>query len=558
MSKKLRAVVLLAFILSFYPFSARAQQTQTTKSPIAQVNARWVQGRGEGFWPTPGVGLVLNLSPGTCFDGSVVPYAGGSLTLTNTATNYVYLDSTCTLQHNTTGFAAAEAPIAVVVAAGGVLTTITDDRTSQVPSGSTYTGTSPIIVSGTVISCPTCRTGPNVNGIGSLIGGIMATGSNIQAASFTSNGTTSFLAPTPVGMFVRNPCVYIPAAEGNGLVNRYTLNQSDASADQFGIAAGYWNLTFLNATAAGGYCSPSFIPPLRVNQFQTWNFTQKNLFASGSEATTAGWSAETVTDNNSVYIGTSLAPTSSTSNVNFFNGVYSTAAAQLTTEARTFIVMPAAGTLQNFLLTTGAAPANATTCLEAIRVAGSTSALTFTLGPSTPGPPTGQYGDVTHTVSVTEGQTVNEINTSSLNGSNCNIQNWYVEFVPTTAGQFIIGGAVDASTADGVTTFSAPFTEKINATETALNVPMARSVTISHCHAYMRVAGSSGATLTLTLRKNGADTSQTIAISAGTTGDVSDTTHSVVYSQTDFMSMKLVESGGGTPGTLTSWACRLE
>jgi hypothetical protein len=98
---------------------------------VERVNAAWCQGWGNGFWPTNGGGLTLNLTPGGSFiSGSVVAYAGGSLTMANGSTNYVYLDSSSGIpSSNTTGFTTSTIPIATVVTSGGAITSINDQRT---------------------------------------------------------------------------------------------------------------------------------------------------------------------------------------------------------------------------------------------------------------------------------------------------------------------------------------------------------------------------------------------------------------------------------------------
>lgn len=96
------------------------------------INAKWVQGVGPGFWPTKGTGLTLNLSAGTSFSGNTrVSYAGGTLSLTDNATNYVFLDTTASNApaKNTTGYPTTGIPIATCTAASGQITAIQDDRT---------------------------------------------------------------------------------------------------------------------------------------------------------------------------------------------------------------------------------------------------------------------------------------------------------------------------------------------------------------------------------------------------------------------------------------------
>jgi hypothetical protein len=124
----------LAVIFSLtVAIAAAAQQPATQNAPIFATNAQWVQGIGIGYWPTPGSGLTLNVAAGTAnCAGTRVAYAGGTLTMTASATNYVYLDGTssCVLAQNTTGYPSTNAIfIATVVTSGSAITGITDDRT---------------------------------------------------------------------------------------------------------------------------------------------------------------------------------------------------------------------------------------------------------------------------------------------------------------------------------------------------------------------------------------------------------------------------------------------
>ena len=114
-----------------------AQQPQTQTAPIYPANAKWANGVAPGYAPTKGSGLTLNVSAGTCFDSSnaKVDYAGGTLAMTGSATNYVYLDNTCTLTISTTSYptSGAIAQIATVTATT-VITVIVDDRSFTKPA----------------------------------------------------------------------------------------------------------------------------------------------------------------------------------------------------------------------------------------------------------------------------------------------------------------------------------------------------------------------------------------------------------------------------------------
>jgi len=91
-----------------------------------------------GYQPTAGAGLTLNLAAGTAYCGDPpVPvfYAGGTLALTASHTNYVYLDpaATCVPAFNITGFAVGQIPLAKVVTGTSAITSVTDVRTWFAP-----------------------------------------------------------------------------------------------------------------------------------------------------------------------------------------------------------------------------------------------------------------------------------------------------------------------------------------------------------------------------------------------------------------------------------------
>jgi hypothetical protein len=134
--KRMAQVLLLLLAAGHWQLgTAWAQQAQAQQGqPLYAVNAKYVNGVAPGYWPTAGAGLTLNIAAGTAICGNLpvkVDYAGGTLTMTNAATNYVYLDpvASCVPAKNTTGFTAGVIPVAQVAAAGGVITGVTDVRT---------------------------------------------------------------------------------------------------------------------------------------------------------------------------------------------------------------------------------------------------------------------------------------------------------------------------------------------------------------------------------------------------------------------------------------------
>lgn len=129
--------------------------------PIWQVNAKWVNGVAPGYWLTAGYPpLTLNVSAGTSFANATrYSYAGGTLTLPNNSTNYIFLDpnSSNAPSSNTTGYPVGAIRLGTVVTASGAITSITDDRSWFIdprPGGvNVQTGSSYTLVAGDFGKC---------------------------------------------------------------------------------------------------------------------------------------------------------------------------------------------------------------------------------------------------------------------------------------------------------------------------------------------------------------------------------------------------------------------
>jgi len=143
-------LVLLLAPITWRLTPAVAQQPQAQQGqPLYTANAKYVNGVAPGYWPTQGSGLTLNVSAGSAICANApVSYAGGTLTLAASATNYVYLDMTrnCipALSSGGSGFPATGLPIAVVTTSSSAITAISDVRTWFAarpvvdPGGQTY------------------------------------------------------------------------------------------------------------------------------------------------------------------------------------------------------------------------------------------------------------------------------------------------------------------------------------------------------------------------------------------------------------------------------------
>lgn len=88
-----------------------------------------------GYVSSAGLGLTLSISSGAVLVAGVISgYAGGTLTMVDATTNYVYLDPASSYQpaSNTTGFPTGAIPLSQVVTSGGAISTVTDERPNYV------------------------------------------------------------------------------------------------------------------------------------------------------------------------------------------------------------------------------------------------------------------------------------------------------------------------------------------------------------------------------------------------------------------------------------------
>jgi len=132
------AIVVASFIVHDSNVLLAQQPQAPAGTPLYSVNAKYVNGVAPGYWATPGSGLTLNLSAGTAYCGNPpapLSYPGGTLTMTASATNYVYLDpaNNCAPAASTSAFMAGEVPIATVVTGASSITSVTDARTWFTP-----------------------------------------------------------------------------------------------------------------------------------------------------------------------------------------------------------------------------------------------------------------------------------------------------------------------------------------------------------------------------------------------------------------------------------------
>lgn len=265
-------------------------QSPSTSQPNPQalygVNSKWTNGIAPGYYPTcsPGscVGLTLNVGSGTCFDtsGTRHAYAGGNLTMTNSATNYVFLSpADCSLNQNTTGYG-ANIPLATVTASGGNITAVTDDRTFFV---------------GSQQGCPQSN-GVNAQTVSYNI----AAGDNGKLVTESGASLTATLPnPPPSGTW----CVAIQNLNASNLtVSRNSLTINGGASD---LTLMQYQLVVCRTDGSNYFCTRPLSGGTNVTLTQSSNTEAVNSTASGG-----GTSGPTFLGQHCSFIGSSALVTS--------------------------------------------------------------------------------------------------------------------------------------------------------------------------------------------------------------------------------------------------------
>jgi hypothetical protein len=218
----LSGLVLLLAPGTWHPVPAFPQQPQAQQGqPLYAFNAKYVNGVAPGYWPTPGSGLTLNLSPGTANCGGVILYAGGTLTMMPSSTNYVFLNtsSSCIPGVNTTGFG-ANIPIATVVTGASSITSVSDLRTMFGSSNTTGLNGAAIPTSKAVLASNSSgQLTPSANVVSVTDYGASCTASDNSSAFATALS----MIPAGGGTLFIPPCV-LPYNIASGRVAVTTSN----------------------------------------------------------------------------------------------------------------------------------------------------------------------------------------------------------------------------------------------------------------------------------------------------------------------------------------------
>lgn len=250
----MKNLLLFVFALVVASFAQQPQTSDVANTqPLFSVNAKYVNGVAPGYWLTAGSGLTLNVSNGTVWClGTVRTYSAGTLTMTNSTTNYVYLDSgsSCSPSVSTSSFAGdtTKVPLGIVVTAGGVITSITDDR--PLLAAITAGGSS---ISGATANGAMYATGSNSGtSTGAMSDGQLLIGDSTgapQAAAITAGANVTI---TP-----GHHSITIAASSGGGVLPASFENDTGTGttvnriAEYVGTTVGTAHVKTLSTTDAG-------------------------------------------------------------------------------------------------------------------------------------------------------------------------------------------------------------------------------------------------------------------------------------------------------------------
>lgn len=98
------------------------------------------------------------------------------------------------------------------------------------------------------------------------------------------------------------------------------------------------------------------------------------------------------------------------------------------------------------------------------------------------------------------------------------------------------------------------FSAELNANELNVQNIMPTAGTIKNFFVFVQSVPGAGASWTMTVRNNGADTAVTCTITGAAAQSCSDTTHTAVFAAGDLIAIRIASSGGpnATPGQWTA------
>ena len=210
----------------------------------------------------------------------------------------------------------------------------------------------------------------------------------------------------------------------------------------------------------------------------------------------------------------------------------------LATESEAQLKAPVAGTWSHLRLYVTAARATTTTIRSRKNSANGNQLLSIT--------GTGAFEDTSNSDTVAAGDNLSVSLVTGSGADTLTFVNASSTYTPSTAKAAVVASQIMASTTAGAgaNRFNSLLGRfSVNSTEATIQAPAPFAGTASYL-TYSLSANASTVTSNITLRKAGADTAVTIAITAGATGLFADTSNSVSVAAGDLLSVKISDHDG--------------
>jgi len=188
--------------------------------------------------------------------------------------------------------------------------------------------------------------------------------------------------------------------------------------------------------------------------------------------------------------------------------------------------------------------------------------LSSTIGqfPSLPIPSgivAGVYRDASSQIRVQQGDWMIAY-TAVPQGTTTTPTGWAAEYLLDDGGVVTGVGYNSATIATGVTTFSGPYSNALNATQNIASTPIPFAGTVKNFCFVTNTAQSAGGSLVATVFVNGSSTAVTAtAATSAATGTFCDLTHSVAISTNQNLTVQFVNNGSGTSAGINGWSVEI-
>lgn len=385
--------------------------------------------------------------------------------------------------------------------------------------------------------------------IGGIIGGYDGVANSAGSHwSFFGAANTNSTMPLPFEAYIAKPSVWVSANSAFSSSSQFGIAQYLDSLSPQNIPLSTWTVN--NPVAATGYQAstnviPTFIPQAMPIAFLAGGPNTPGAVVRGFAARTIGSSSQWL----GVSLNTDTVPGSSTRYTGPSQGVTLNA-----TENLMEVPIPYGGTAKNLCVNfVNSQPAGGAIT---ITVDLNEVPTTLTVNQAASGF-AGVVCDTTHTFSVVAGDRIDFSMVNASGSTSAQVSGIGLEFSPTSPpangkGIVVFGSGAAALVA---TNYASPFTNR-SAADTSSRAPIPSNATLKNLYCFATTAPLVNP-FGFTLVQTGTPTALTISMATGTSvpGNVSDTTHTVSFTELQAFDLLYSQTAGTVPAIS---ACSLE